>query len=228
MAKTITFLDAVNATLKSAGVIAGSSGELTTFTGSNRQTDIDEMLTAWNVLIDELYSLPVEREAVAEGTFTLSTSGTDSGREYSVPSDFVDIIGNPVNQANSHILKPYPGGFAAMRIARADPDDFQGQPSFFVIEPVNGNIRIDTTPTEDGDVYEFTYQKAINLSGTTDTFPFDDEVTRTLYDAAWQLWNLRQKSGADFNQAIFQRSISRAAAMLNGKMRKSYGVRSGR
>jgi len=227
MAKTITFLAAVNETLKRAGVIAGSSGELTTFTGSNRQTDIDMMLSSWNDVIDELYSIGVERESTAEGTFTISTSGTDSGREYSVPADFVDIIGNPVNMENSYILKPYPGGFEAMRIARLDPDDFQGQPSWYVISPVNGNIRIDTTPTtdEDGDVYEFTYQKAINLSGTTDTFPFDDEVVRTLQDAVWQTWILRRQSSSDFLESIWLRSMSRAVRMLNGPAKKSYGAR---
>jgi len=219
----------VNETLKRASVIQGSSGVLTSFTDTARQTEVDMMLSSWNDVIDDLYSVPgIERGQTAEGSITLSTSGTDSGREYSVPSDFVDVIGNLVNEENSYLLKPFPGGFEAMRIARADPDDFQGQPSWFVIEPVNGNIRIDTTPTadEEGDIYEFTYQKAINLTATTDLFPFDDEVVRTLQDAVWQTWVLRRKSRADFLESVFQRSVSRAAAMLSGgPVKKGYGPR---
>lgn len=229
MAQTITFLAAVNETLKRASIIIGSASELTTFTSSARQTDVDMMLSSWNDVIDQLYSTPgIERESLAEGSFTISTSGTDSGREYAVPSDFVSMAGNPINEADSHELKPFPGGFLAMDKARLDPDDFQGQPSWWVLSGINGNIRIDTTPTadENGDIYEFIYNKSINLTGTTDTFPFDDEVVRTLQDAVWQTWTLRRKSKADFNEATFQASMARAANMMrDGPVMSGYGTR---
>ncbi len=224
MAQTITFLVAVNETLKRASVIQGSSGELTTFTDTARQTEVDMMLSSWNDVIDQLYSTPgIVRENLAEGSVTIGV-----GVEYAVPSDFVSMAGNPINEANSHELMPYPGGFVAMDKARPDPDDFQGLPSFWVLSGINGNFVIDVTPTasESGDVYKFLYKKAINLTATGDTFPFDDEVVRALQDAVWQTWVLRRKSREDFLETVFQASFARAASMVrSGPVMVGYGAR---
>ncbi len=227
MAKTTTFLSAVNQTLKRASVIQGSTAELTSFTGHANQTDIDLMLDSWNEVIADLYTLDVLKEEIAEGSFTISTSGTDSGREYSVPAGFIRMRGDPINQENSFILRHFDGGFDAMREQRMDPDDFTGQPSFWVISPVSDNIRIDTTPTSDenGDVYGYTYDQRVNLAATTDTFPIDDAVVDVLQNAVWQWWVLKRKSAADFNEALYSRSMVNATHMLrDGPPKRMYGA----
>jgi len=51
------YLVAVNDTLRRVGVIAGDAGELTTFTDTARQREIDIVTQAWNEVCHELYDL---------------------------------------------------------------------------------------------------------------------------------------------------------------------------
>lgn len=216
MAKTVTFLAAVNATLKRVSMIAGSSGELTSFTDSARQTDVDVMRDAWNDVLDELRDVGALDGQIDEGTITLATSD----RSYALASTAYRIIGNPVNATNNHVLFPYPdrgagSGWLQFRQDTPDPTDRQGQPRYWMLNPTTGEIEIDSTPTSDenGDVYTYAFEKAVNLTATTDTFPFDDEVVRMLYSAVAEVWNRDRK--AQFDEARYMRSMARATRALN-------------
>ncbi len=225
-----TLLQATNKVLKRVGLIQGSSGELTTLTDSARQTDVDIAVSSWNDVIDELYKagkLPGEMDT---GTFTLSTSGTDSGREYAVDADFVAMAGNPIDPTNSRTLYPYPGGYFKMREMLQNPSDFEGKPSYWVISPVSGNIRIDTTPqtADDGDIYTYVFEKIRNLSLAADTFPFNDGAVNALVDAVSQTWRMHRKGRSEFVPELYQASMTRAMRMVRGEQpRETYGVHKG-
>lgn len=222
MAKTVTFLTAVNDVLKQARVIQGSSGELTSFTDSSRQAFIDVMIRSWNDVLHELSRAGILEGEVNTSTFTLVTDT----REYSLATDFVRMVGNPVEPTNNSILKPYPGGWLKMREDQPDPDDFDGRPNYWAINEDTGNIRVDTNPTsqENGLVYTYAYEAAINLTATGNTFPFDDQVVRSLYDAVVQTYEFKMKK--QFNAPIFQAAMARAAHFARRqKARSYYGVR---
>ncbi len=225
-----TLLQATNKVLKKVSLIQGSSGELSSLTDSARQTDVDITVSSWNDVMDELYhagKLPGEMDT---GTFTLSTSGTDSGREYAVDTDFVTMVGNPIDATNQRTLYPYPGGYLAMREDLQDPDDFTGPPGYWVISPVSGNIRLDRTPTseENGDIYTYVFEKTRNLAAAADTFPFNDDAVDALVDAVAQKWNLHRKGQAAFEVVLYQASMARAMRMVKGTQpRETYGARRG-
>lgn len=228
MAQTVTFLAAVNAVLKRVGVIQGSSGELSSFTDAARQQDVDICLEIWNEIIDELFRVGVLPQETAEGTLTLATSQTS----YSFSSDmsitdFVKMASNPFDSTNENILTEYPGGWRALFMV--DRSDRNGQPRHFAINTSNGNMEIDATPTSDenGDTYTFLYEKSQNLTSTTDTFPFEDDVTRTLYPAVGQAWK-RERNG-EFDEGLFMFAMARAAHMINPtEQKRRWGPRAPR
>ena len=225
-----TLLQATNKVLKRVSLIQGSSGELSSLTDSARQTDVDIVVSSWNDVIDELYKagkLPGEMDT---GTFTLSTSGTDSGREYAVDADFVAMAGNPIDTTNARTLTPYPGGYFRMREDLQDPSDSEGKPSHWVISPVSGNIRIDTTPqtADNGDIFTYVFEKTRNLSLAADTFPFGDDAVDALVDAVSQVWRLHRKGKTEFIDTLYQSSMTRAMRMVRGEQpSETYGVHKG-
>lgn len=225
MATTLTFLNAVNASLKRVQMIEGSSGELSSFTDSARQTSVDVMLDVWNEVVDELFKLSEDFEGeIAESTFDLATDTV----AYTLATDYVRMIGNPVDATNKRVLTPYPGGYKQLRVNRPDRTDFTGAPLHWAVSPLDGDLEIDVTPTseENGDTYTYMYEKGVNLSGTTDTFPFDDEITRSLYAAVAQAWT--RERNQQFDEGIYNASLARAAQKLrNTPTPKHYGVRRG-
>jgi hypothetical protein len=218
----ISLLTAVNATLKRVSIIEGSSGELTTFTDSARQTSVDVMIDVWNEVVDTLYSLADSLEGeTASSTFTLALND----REYALASDYVRMIGNPINSTNNRILFPYPGGYQQMLVDQLDETQFTGAPLRWVVNPNNGEIRVDSHPTssEVNDVYTYQYEKALNLSVVGDTFPFGDEIVQSLYPAVAQAWTRERQQ--QFDQGIFNASLARAAQKLrNTPTPRFYGL----
>lgn len=214
-----TFLQAVNASLKKLGLISGSAQALTTFTDSSRQTAIDNVITAWNETIEDLSRSTSFKGEVSTSTFTLVT-GT---REYTLATDFNYMVGNPTCAAKRWMIVPYPvapgvDAWLKMREDQVQPTDFTGQPSYWAISPNNGKIRVDRDPTstENGDVYTYAYSVRINLSATTDAFPFSDTVVDNMQSAVVERYNMNQRN--KFNQVAYSDSISRAAASANLKL----------
>lgn len=214
----LTFLNVVNAVLKPAGMIHGIQGELTTFTDEGRQTDIDVLIQSWNEVIAYLYRFGRDRpQEVDTDSITLSTNT----REYSLASDFEGFthaddeeIG-PTQTTDGYRLYPYPGGFNQMVKDQLQPANYTGRPLYYVINPTNRMLRLDTAPTtaENGEVYTYYYTKRIALSATTDTLPFSDTVAEHLYPAVTEWWSRKRKE--KFDAGIFNASIALAIGALN-------------
>lgn len=208
-----TFLEAVNATLKETRIIAGSAGELTTFTDSARQADIDLMLKSWNDVLRFMRRFGIFTGETAESTITLAT-GVDG---YSLASDYERMVGNPIDGTNKQELWPYPGGFLQLRSDRKDRSDYKGLPRNWVINPTSGELEIDTQPTssEDGRVYTYVYEKTIELTLITDTFPFSNETVDALQDAVVQTF--QRKTMGQFDKGVFNLSLSTAVHFAKQK-----------
>ena len=221
----ISFLAAVNETAKQVKIVQGSSGELTTFTDSARQSEIDVLLRSWNDAIDELYKVEALQGEQAESTITLVLDT----REYSLASDFIQMVGDPIDETDGFYLREYSGGYEKMRLDQLQPSDFDGRPNFWCINPTTGDLRVDTNPqsAEVGAVYKYLYEKRINLTATTDTFPFNDDVVDALQDAVSEIW--QRKRRRQFDETIYQSSMSRAMSFLRPtRLRRSYGLAASR
>lgn len=220
-----TFLQAVNVTAKQVKIVQGSSGEFSSFTDSARQSEIDVLLQSWNDVIDELYKVEALQGEQAESTFTLVADQ----REYSLASDFVQMVGDPIDETDGFILREYRGGYEQMRIDQLKPADFDGRPNYWCINPTTDDLRVDTNPqaAEAGAIYKYLYEKRINLTSTTDTFPFKDDVVDALQDAVSEIW--QRKRRRQFDETVYQSSLSRAMSFLRPmRLRRSYGLAASR
>ena len=249
----ITFLAAINKTLKRANVI---TTDITAFTGNTQQGDVDVMIQVWNEVIDELAAKGTWPTSVAEGSITLATDT----KEYAAETDFVSIAEDTgehhhhgrhghhgfapfssghgihggrhgettaimINESDGSVLIHYPGGWDQMRWDQLQPSQHVGKPVNWAMNKVTGKFELDTAPTatNNGDVYKYIYNKRTDLSGTTDTFPILDEAVDTLIPAVVQLWSRDRKK--EFDQAQFAASMSRATKMIRQRpMRSHYGA----
>jgi hypothetical protein len=215
---TLTLLNIVNEVLKDVRLIQGETGELTSLTASNFQTDVDMVVHHTNRAVRYMYDQsPALPQEAATGTITL----VDGTREYSLASDF-NVLSSDVmiDQTNGHRMCPYPGGYVKMFEHQIQPSQYTGRPNYYVISPINGNVRLDTIPgsDEDGSVYTYTYQKTLNYDTATDTFPFSDEVVRELVPAISQMW--RKERDKEFDPAAFSHAIAVSVEKLAGLPRR--------
>lgn len=219
MAKTL--LNAVNETLKRLKMIQGDADILTTLTDSSRQIWIDIAVQVVNEGIDTLYdssgvAQPNElSETVAEITLVLNQ------REYTLPTDVVQLRFPGLNEVAGLFIDRYPGGYAQMRLDQPTPDTgYEGLPTFAAINPSNGKLRMDHRPQADdvGDVYIFEYDKDLVLTLAADTVPFTDAAFRAMVPAWAQLVSRDLKR--DFDAAIFERQIGQAARFLTQEQRR--------
>ena len=221
MAKTL--LNAVNEILKRAGQIAGDSGELTSLTQTARQTEVDVAVQVVNEGIDELYnvtSIPFPQEQ-AEGTITLATDD----RSYELASDLVKMRFPLRDKTNNQRIWEFSGGYNAILELDIEQDD-TGLPHWAAINPVNGELYLDRTPTsiENGRVYTYQYDKDLVLTLQGDTVPFKDIVFRAMVPAWLQLWKRERRN--EFDGDLFQVSIGRASSYLTQvQARTSYNPR---
>lgn len=232
-AMAILFLQAINATLKRTRVIQGDAGELTTFTDSGRQVQIDLAIQVWQEAIQELFGLGLLPNEAATATIDLVTAQ----REYSMPSDFERIAGKSHEErvfrgaTTNLILTEYPGGYARMLRDQPNATDFAGDPQHWAISPVDGTkIRFDRefTADQNGDRYNILYEKRIALTATmaTETLPVSDTVADALVPVVAEGWNAIHKD--KFNSGLFRTSIARAARMVTrNQPRVRYGFRNG-
>jgi hypothetical protein len=213
MAKTL--LNGINDVLKKVGFITGESGELTSLTDSARQVEIDIAKRHWNLAIEELYSesrIPHPQEV----TTTTITLVTDQ-REYSLPSDLVQIRFPITFATDQHEVREYPGGYEQMRDDQTDPSNYTGRPNYAVISPISGDLRFDRAPTSDenGDGYEVLYDKDVSLDDKDDTVPFSDAVFRAMVEVVGEDWRQERRSKSD--KARRKKYLAQAAKYLTQK-----------
>lgn len=239
----VTFLQAVNSTLKRVRVIQGDAGELVTstiastatggvatdaFTDSGRQTEIDLVIQIWQEYVHEVYAMGLFPNEGATATIFL----VDGEREYDMPSDFERVAGKDYRDrifrgATSGLLvREYHGGYAAMLRDQALATDYTGDPSFWALSPVNGKMRMDreATSEQDGNAYNMLYEKKLVLTSTmaTDTLPFADVVTAAGVPVVAEAWNRAFKK--EFDVGMFRSSIARGLDYMARDQRKNrYG-----
>lgn len=214
-----TFLQAMNASLEEAKIVTSDS-ELTTFTSSAIQHQIDLMKASWNDVVRELHRAGIFSGETAEGTITLA-SGTTA---YSFATDFEIMVGDPIDATNNHRLTEYPGGYLRLREDRADLSTYTGLPQHWCENPTTKKLTLDSTPTagEVGRIYTYVYEKRQNLSATTDTFPFSDTVVDAIRSSVVQVFDRKWKK--EFDAGIFYVAISQAAhALRRTAPRRRYG-----
>jgi len=213
-----TFLQAVNSSLSSAGVIRT---DLASFTSSGIQRSVNVMIRSWNDVIDQLFAFGLFRGEVGSSTLVLVT-GT---REYALAASAIKVVGNPVDSTNNNVLLPYCGGYLQLREDQPDFTDYTGRPAHWTINPVNGNLVLDATPTssENGDSYTYLYEMRVNLTATTDTFPFSDDVVDALQDAVLEFWEAKMER-RPFDIRMSTSFVRAVIALRSVTPRKSYGT----
>lgn len=238
---TVTFLQAVNASLKRVRVIQGDAGELATstvtstatglvatgaFTDSSRQTEIDIMLQIWNEAEHEVYSMGMFAPEVASATLIL----VEAQREYTMPSNFERFAGEGIfrGATRQSTIYPHPSGYQGMLVEQpGSASQWQGEPNTYAISPVSlQTIRLDREPTSDEDswTYNVLYEKRLQLTSTmaTEAMPFPDTVTDALVPVVAQGWKAEYKG--EFNPGIFRTNLARALEFVGQNQRRtSYG-----
>lgn len=228
----ITFLQAVNATLKRTRTIQGDAGELATstvtstatglvatdaFTDSGRQVQIDLAIQLWQEASHEVFGLGLLPNIAATATIVLA----DGTREYSMPADFERFAGESYHQrvlrgaTTGLLIYEYPGGYAQMLRDQAIATDYVGTPNYYAISPADGTmIRMDREGNSevDGWTYNTLYDKRIALTSTmaTSTFPFSDTVADALVPVVAEAHNRIMRK--EFDSGLFIASLSRAVS----------------
>lgn len=239
----VTFLQAMNASLKRVGVIQGDAGELGTstvastatgaiatgaFTDSGRQVQIDLMIQVWNETQHILYDMALLSPEAASATLVLA----EGVREYDMPDDFERFAGENnserVFRAATTVwwLTEYAGGYAAMLRDQNVATDWIGQPSHYAISPsVRGRVRIDREPdsTVAGRTYNALYEKRLALTSTmaTEALIFSDTVADALVPVTAEAWKAIKKK--EFNQTTFESNLARAAGQVRQTQRRRRG-----
>lgn len=219
MAKSL--LDCVNETMTRLKQIQGDQDVLTSLTDSSRQIWIDIAVQVINEGIDTLYdasSIPKPQE-LSETPITL----TLNEREYSLPTDLVQLRWPGLDETNGMFIFEYPGGYQQLRIDQPRPDSgYEGTPIYGVLNPSNDNLRLDHRPTakDVGKVYIFEYDKDLVLTAATDTVPFTNAAFRAMVPAWAQL--VQRDLKRDFDAAIFDAQIGQAARFVNKSQRRTH------
>lgn len=240
----ITFLQAVNATMKRVREIQGDAGELATdtvstatgytpsgpFTDPPRQNQIDIMLQCWNEALAEINRRGIFPPSHATATITLVTAQ----RTYTLPSDFEQFAGEQFSQrcfrgaTHQWLIQEKPGGYLQIRVEQPGlASQWQGEANYFAISPdANQTIYLDLEPTSviNGWTYNALYRQRVTRSSTmaTDTMPFNDGIIDALVPVVAQSWERVWKK--EFDAGLFMTSVSRALELAGQtKPRRSYG-----
>lgn len=207
-------LDGVNEVLKKTDVLDSDAGLLTSLTDSARQVFIDTAVQVLNEVMDELYATAqiTKPEQLKEATITLA----DGTQEHSMHSSLVMLRTeyNLIDETNNHIIYLLgEDGYWQQILGDLDQDD-TGLPSYAAINPTNGRLRFDRTPTsvEAGRVYKYRFDQDLELIDKDDQFPFTNTVFRAMIPAATELWKFYHQQ--EFSQGLYNRSMSRAARYL--------------
>ena len=214
-----TLLTAVNDVLNRTGIIS-ASGTVSSLTNSGKQVYIDLIVQIWNETIDytcNQMGIPHIGET-GSSTVTL-VNGT---REYTLPSDLVQIRWPLVDTTNGHYIWEWPGGYERMRIDQFIPADWTGLPYAAAINPTTGDLRMDRTPTsaEDGFAYDVLYDKDLVMSASTDTVPFSDACYRALMPVVTEVFERRNRN--DFDEKEWRENMARALSFANKAVRRTH------
>jgi len=218
-----SLLNCVNETLKRLKRIQGDQAALTSLTDSSRQIWIDVTVQVINEGIDVLYDASNVRKPLEVSETTTEVTLVLNQREYTLPTDLVQLRWPGLDETNGMFIERYPGGYDQLRKDQPRPDTgYEGTPIYGVINPLNEKLRLDHRPTaaDVGKVYIFEYDKDLVLADATDTVPFKDAVFRSMVPAWAQL--VQRDMKRDFDAPIFEAAIGQAARFLNQEQRRTH------
>lgn len=223
-----TFLQAVNRGLKRVKAIEGDAGDLTTFTDSARQHEIDVLIQIWNEGLHALYGLGAFQGELAEGTVTFATDT----KNYAVATDFEAMAGEDyidrvmVSATKGSRLYEYPGGFERMYRNQPVPADITGYPNYWAIDKRDNTFIFDNQPTvdENGEAVTYLYEKRIALTLITDTFPVSDTVVDALLPVVAEIYHIDIQGRQRNPISAFTGFKNAVRLVTQTKPRKSYGT----
>lgn len=213
MAKTL--LNGVNEVLKKAGLIDSDVGVLTSLSDSGRQSYIDTAVQALNECVDQLYAeAQMSKPNVLTTSLIVMNAGTQSnGAQTNVVRYRPEF--HLVDRTNSHIIffDMSEDAYAKLILADLEQDD-TGLPSYAVVSPINGDIVWNITPSAEyhNRQYRYYYDKELELTAASDTFPFKDIVFRMLVNAAYERFTYMDRK--EFNVGFYNYHMSLAAKYL--------------
>jgi len=216
-----TLLDGVNDVLVKMKKIEGDSSALTSLSNSPLQTYIDTAVMAWNEAIDELYSVDGVAKPKEQGLTTVTLVASD--RDYTLPTDLIQIQWPLINEATGDEIFEYSGGYEQLRRDQVQPANFTGKPQAGVVHPRTAELYLDRLPTatEAGSVYQLVYDKDLSMSNATDVFPFADVVYRAMVAVVTEL--VRRDMQTTYDEGVAKKSFGRASKLLTmTKPRDSY------
>jgi len=240
----ITFVEAVDKTLKRVGVLQTATTNLAQGTGtaselfvqSQNQHSIDLVTDLWEDAIQTVYSMALAPTVVATATITLVANQ----REYALPEDFERVAGLSYEErvlraaTKLWVAFEYPGGYLKMLADQGVASDWSGAPLGWAINPASTataiQIRLDRDP-DDGvasDTYNIAYEQTMEMTTTmaTSLMPFSDTVTNALVGVVSESYESIKKK--EFNRTLFEEHLSRALKMVRPvSMNRRWGTRRG-
>lgn len=215
-----TLLAGVNAVLTRVH-ITSVNGPITSLTDSARQVHIDLIVQLWNEAIDTLYDMTGVSRTLETATSNITL--VTGQREYDLPSDFVQIRWPLIDETNGYEIQEYPGGYEQMRKDQLQPSQWTGLPLFAAVNPVTGDLRMDTAPTsnENGYVFKLLYDQDNALSAAADVIPVPNDATyRALVGAIAEVFEMKKRD--DFEPGMFRSSLARAASFMSQQPRRTH------
>lgn len=213
-----TLLQGVNKVLRRVNILTGDTNELSTLTDSARQVFIDTAVQVWNEAVIELYSVSnmAMPNELAEATITLAAGD----RDYALNAAMVQLHWPLIDATNNRYIEEYPGGYVQMKADQATQTN-TGIPYFAVIRPSDGELYIDTEPTasEAGLTYTYYYDKDLELSSGSDTFPFKGVVFNAMVPAVAEMW--RRNRNKTYDPTAIKKSMGVASRYLRQKQQRS-------
>ena len=211
-----TLLDGVNRVLRRVQII---TSDLATFTSAGKQPWIDTCVYAWNEAVIDMYGtsnialpLSIDNDSI---TLVVNT------RNYTLATDLIRLRYPFKDETNGQFITEYPGGFLQMQEDEIFINDFTGLPYQGAIDPTNGEFYLDYIPDADSDgrIYQYWYDKNLELSNVDDVFPFNNHVFLSLVPAVAETWKRENKM--TFDEKTYTRWIGNASKFLIQKQQNS-------
>jgi hypothetical protein len=173
----LTFLEAVNRVLRSAGIIRGDTDEISTFSDLQHGATLNIAIIAIQDELNDLLSdklLPYERQST--GTITTS-AGT---RSYALPSGFIRFFGTPMlyDSTNNVQLFEKKGGEDSLKLTDPNYKTTSGNPVYWYFEPTTTK-KISFYPVPDANnakSYSIDFEGDVSVSSASDTMPFHNNM----------------------------------------------------
>lgn len=213
----MTFLDAVNRTLRSAGILRGDDDTIATFSDIQHNATMNLAIIAIQSELADLFSdrlIPYEKTSASITT----VSGT---RTYTLAQDFVRFFGQHpffYNATDNVAIPEIWGGVDVLRHHILDYKTQSGTPSGWYWEDTTSKT-IGLYPVPDSaESLDYDYEKDISVSASTDSLPFHtDTEAQAFIDMVvprFKLLLTRQDTGELASNASHMHAKARLANLL--------------